>query len=176
MRYHYEKPTIYSSLYGKRHICEHLVYDSRTLYKIGQRGLAVIQQRFDLETKATRWTEIDPWLTGTLYLRPGFKAFFDERARTSTDRLYPTVTVRQIMWALKLKPLKKNAGRLSLIGEIFRRVDYNILYEETKYLHKGDFVMLYGVACIVCFIGYKLVNAIAKEDEKKYEAMGFEKV
>lgn len=27
MRYHYEKPTIYLSMYGKRYICDHPVYD-----------------------------------------------------------------------------------------------------------------------------------------------------
>ena len=28
MRYHYEKPTIYLSMYGKRYICDHPVYDT----------------------------------------------------------------------------------------------------------------------------------------------------
>ena len=36
-----------------------------------------------------------------------FRAFFDRRAGTGTDGLYPTVTIRQIMWALKMKPLPK---------------------------------------------------------------------
>ena len=34
MRYHYEKPTIYLSMYGKRYICNHPVYDSCTLFEI----------------------------------------------------------------------------------------------------------------------------------------------
>lgn len=42
-----------------------------------------------------------------IYLNLGFKKYFDERAKTATDGLYPTVTVRQIMWALKLKPIKR---------------------------------------------------------------------
>lgn len=42
-----------------------------------------------------------------LYLHPRFRAFFDRRAGTGTDGLYPTVTIRQIMWALKMKPLPK---------------------------------------------------------------------
>lgn len=46
MRYHYEKPTIYLSMYGKRYICDHPVYDSCTLFEIGDKGLAVIQQRY----------------------------------------------------------------------------------------------------------------------------------
>ena len=59
MRYHYEKPTIYLSMYGKRYICDHPVYDSCTLFEIGDKGLAVIQQRYDAETKSTFWTEVD---------------------------------------------------------------------------------------------------------------------
>lgn len=107
MRYHYEKPDVYMSLYGKIYICDHPVYNSCTLYKIGDKGLAVIQQRFDQETKSTFWTEIDPWLTDELYLHTKFKEFFDDRAGECTDGLYPTVTVRQIMWALKMKPIPR---------------------------------------------------------------------
>lgn len=107
MHYHYEKPAIYSSLYGKKYICNHPVYDSRTLYLIEDRGLAVIQQRFDPQTKQSWWSEVDPWLTDTLYLHPGFKEYFDKRSKPSDQGLYPTVTVRQIMWALKLKPIKR---------------------------------------------------------------------
>ena len=107
MRYHYEKPELYMSIYGERYICNHPVYDSCTLFTINDKGLAVIQQRFDEETKSTWWSEIDPWLNDSLYLHKNFKKFFDERAGECTDGLYPTVTIRQIMWALKLKPMKK---------------------------------------------------------------------
>lgn len=107
MRYHYEKPVFYSSLYGKLHTCNHPVYDRCTLYLIGDEGLAVIQQRFDPETKSTWWSEIDPWLIDALYLHPEFKKFFDQRSKKVTNGLYPTVTIRQIMWALKLKPIKR---------------------------------------------------------------------
>lgn len=107
MRYHYQKPLIYLSMYGERYICDHPIYNSCTLFKIGQNGLAVIQQRFNPETKSTWWAEIDPWLTDELYLHPRFKEFFDSRSGKCTDGLYPTVTIRQIMWALKMKPLKR---------------------------------------------------------------------
>jgi len=107
MRYHYEKPDIYLSLYGHTYYCEHPVYDRCTLYQINDKGLAVIQQRFDMETKKTWWDEIDPWLTDVLYLHPEFKKFFNDRAGECTDGLYPTVTIRQIMWALKMKPIKR---------------------------------------------------------------------
>ena len=107
MRYHYEKPAIYLAMYGKLHICEHPVYNSCTLFQIGEKGLAVIQQRFDPDTKSTWWSEVDPWLTDELYLHPKFKRYFDERAGEGTDGIFPTVTIRQIMWALKIKPIQK---------------------------------------------------------------------
>lgn len=107
MRYHYEKPEIYVPMYGETYICNHPVYSRCTLFRIGGKGLAVIQQRYNHETKSTTWTELDPWLPNDLYLNLGFKKFFDDRAGKCTDGLYPTVTVRQIMWALKMKPLPR---------------------------------------------------------------------
>lgn len=107
MRYHYEKPKSFRSVYGRTYICNHPVYDRCTLYKIHNRGLAIIQQRFDPDTKSTWWSEIDPWLTDTLYLHPKFKEFFDERSGECVDGLYPTVSIRQIMWALKIKPMPR---------------------------------------------------------------------
>ncbi len=87
MRYHFDKPEIYLSLYGKRYICEHPVYNSCTLYRIEKRGLAVIQQRFDSETKSTWWSEVDPWITDALYLHPDFREYFEMRAGACTDGL-----------------------------------------------------------------------------------------
>ncbi len=107
MRYHFEKPKIYSSMYGEEYICDHPVYARCTLFKIGDKGLAVIQQRYDEEIKITWWGDLDPWITDKLYLHPKFKEYFDRKAGVCTNGLYPTVTVRQIMWALRMKPLKK---------------------------------------------------------------------
>lgn len=107
MRYHYEKPSIYLSTYGDTYICDHPLYNECTLYKSDGCGLAVIQQRFDKESKSTWWGEIDPWLTDVIYLHPNFKQVFEERAGECKDGLYPTATIRQIMWALKIKPMKK---------------------------------------------------------------------
>ena len=107
MRYHYEKPTIYFSMYGETYICNHPVYNKCTLFKIGNIGLSIIQQRYNPKTKSTRWGEIDPWLTDDIYLHPKYKEFFEERAGEAKDGIYPTVTIRQIMWALKMKPIPK---------------------------------------------------------------------
>lgn len=107
MRYHFEKPEMYVSQYGKLYICDHPAYNRATLYVIDGKGLCVIQQRFDAKSKTTWWSEIDPWLTDAIYLNAAFKELFDKRARPRKDGLYPTVTVRQIMWALKMKPIPK---------------------------------------------------------------------
>lgn len=107
MRYHYEKPELSAPQFGKLYICDHPVYTRCTLYEIDDYGLAVIQQRFNKTIKHTYWTEIDSWIANDLYLHPKFLDYFNKYAKTCTDDLYPTVTVRQIMWALKMKPIKR---------------------------------------------------------------------
>lgn len=107
MRYHYEKPEYYSSIYGTVHTCDHPVYDKCTLIEINNKGIAVIQQRYNPENKTTYWSDIDPWLVNDLYLHPNFEGFFNERAGKCENGFYPTVTIRQIMWGLKMKPLKR---------------------------------------------------------------------
>jgi hypothetical protein len=108
MKYHYQEPTEYDGVYGELYLCNHPVYSRCTLYLEGSRGLAVIQQRFDPIRKITWWTEIDSALRDELYLHPRFAEFFEMKAsEANPDGLYPTVTIRQIMWALRMKPLPK---------------------------------------------------------------------
>jgi len=94
-------------MYGQFYICNHPVYNRCTLFKIGEKGLSVIQQRFEHNGKVTWWGEIDIWLCAEIYLHPGFKSYFDKRAGVALNGLYPTATIRQLMWALKMKPLKR---------------------------------------------------------------------
>ena len=49
----YNKPAFFTCMYGKVYICSHPVYSRCTLFKVGSRGLAVIQQRFGEKTKCT---------------------------------------------------------------------------------------------------------------------------
>lgn len=108
MRYHSQQPEVYSNHYGKTYRCNHPVYDSCTLFKIDGYGLAVIQQYRREQTKATWWGPIYPWLADDIYLHPKFFDYFRERAsKPDKDGLYPTVTVRQIMWSLRMKPLRR---------------------------------------------------------------------
>ena len=57
MRYHYKKPTVYASMYGHTYNYNHPLYNECTLFKINDKGLAIIQQRFDKSTKCTWWSE-----------------------------------------------------------------------------------------------------------------------
>ena len=94
-------------MYGSVYECDHPVYSECTLFKMDNLGLAIIQQRYDQATKQTWWTKVDPWLTDELYLHDKFGEYFKERSGPSFNGVYPTVTIRQIMWALKMKPLPK---------------------------------------------------------------------
>lgn len=108
MRYHHSPKHIARCHYGIVYICDHPVYSRCTLYTIEDKGLAVIQQRFDPQTKQTCWTEIDPWLQDEIYLNENFRSYFETRAKSPQNSLYPTVTIRQLMWALRMKPLPKS--------------------------------------------------------------------
>lgn len=113
MRYHYKPPEIVSTTYGEVYRCNHPVYNKCTLYRIGGKGLAVIQQRYSLTTKRTWWNQIDPWFQNELYLHEGFLDYFKKYAKEPSKGLYPTVTIRQIMWALKIKPIKREPWETS---------------------------------------------------------------
>ena len=106
MRY-YHSPQRTSSYYGVTYLCNHPVYNRCTLYVINDIGLAVIQQRFDKKTKRTWWDMIDPDLVDDLYLHKDFYKVFLQYAKKPRSKLYPTITIRQLMWALRMKPLPK---------------------------------------------------------------------
>ena len=107
MRYFTENPGISVGVFGETYACNHPVYDRCTLYRDGRLGLAVIQQYYIPDSKRTYWAEAQPWLANAIYLDPGFQGYFQKHAGHGRDGLYPTVTVRQLMWALRMKPLKK---------------------------------------------------------------------
>lgn len=107
MRYHYQEQDHGNERYGFIYVCNHPVYKRCTLYKVRNQGLAVIRQYFDPQNKTTYWAELHRNLAADIFLNENFEAFFNKRAKVCKDGLYPTVTVRQIMWALRMKPLQK---------------------------------------------------------------------
>lgn len=111
MRYHINKLNSPSSFvpprHGRSYHCDHPVYSQGTLYSHDGLGFVVIQQRYDARTKRTWWDEIDSWLVEPIYRNQAFDIFFATHAEERRNGLYPTFTVRQVMWALRMKPLKK---------------------------------------------------------------------
>ncbi len=107
MRYYHEKPDIYLPLYGERFECDHPVFSQGTIFRKSRLGLVVIQQRYDPITKHTWWGEIDPWLCNDIFFNLKFDSYFHSMAKEEKDGLYPVVTIRQLMWALRMKPIKR---------------------------------------------------------------------
>ncbi len=110
MRYHYDEGRCKTirGIMGITYQCNHPLYSHCTLYLQEERGLAVIQQVFEPSTKHTYWAEIRPWLVDELYLQPAFTRVFDDFAKPKdANDLFPTMTLRQIMWRLRMKPLRR---------------------------------------------------------------------
>ena len=107
MRYHHVIKNHGKESYGSLYFCDHPVYSRCTLFLIRNNGLAVIRQYYDEETKCTYWRELSNNLSCDIYLNSGFEKYFNSHSGPCKDGLYPTVTVRQIMWALRMKPLPK---------------------------------------------------------------------
>lgn len=107
MRYFQDQPKLYKAVYGETYISSNPVYVKGTLFRIGKKGLVVIQQRYREEDKSTWWDEIDPWLRNPIFLNTRFSEFFESFASEEKEDGFNTVTIRQIMWALRMKPIKR---------------------------------------------------------------------
>lgn len=101
MKYHYQKPEFSLALYGEKIELDHPVYKFGTLYSKDGKGIIVVQMR--CVAKYLYWDSLDACLANDIYLSPNFDEFFTKNA---TD---PPVIfqVRKLMWALRMKPLKK---------------------------------------------------------------------
>lgn len=107
MKYYYKKPSEWIGA-GQVYCCDHPLYNRCTLFQNGSKGLAVIQEHFNEKSKTRWWGTIEPWIAGDIYLNTNFNKYFEANAKnTDENGLYPTVKLRSIMWALRMKPLRK---------------------------------------------------------------------
>lgn len=106
MRY-YHQLTHQTPKHGRVYRCNHPFYNYCTLYLKDSKGLAVVMQKFDTERKAIYYDKLFVCLANDIYEAEGFEEYFEEHAGPERDGLYPTVTVRSIMWALRMRPLRK---------------------------------------------------------------------
>ena len=107
MRYYYEPPIEYSVTAAETYKCDHKLYSKCTLYLFGVKGLAVVQQRWSERMKVSWWGPIDPWLIDDIWNQEGFMTIFDKHADYPEFGVYPTVSIRWLMWQLRMKPIKR---------------------------------------------------------------------
>lgn len=92
--------------HGEVYACNHVLYDACTLFKEGNKGLAVVQKHFNPNVKVMWYGPLDPCLANDIYENPNFKDYFESIAAQATDNIYPTMDVRRLMWALGMRPIK----------------------------------------------------------------------
>ena len=110
MRYHTNTPDMDIHIYGEKYKCNHPVFSYGTLLQIKRHpeGVIIIQQRYDEKTKHTWWDVTEDWIINNVYLNKNFREWFRTNAKLpDKNGLYPIFTVRQVMWALRIKPLPK---------------------------------------------------------------------
>jgi len=107
MRYFTEKPDRATTTRMYTYSCNHPLYSECSLIKLGDAGLAIVQRRFNKKQKVFWYGPVESWLIDEIQTHSKFQSYFESKCGKCKDGLYPTVTVRQIMWALKMKPLKK---------------------------------------------------------------------
>lgn len=107
MRYHYE-PKNSIRIFGERFEHPKAIFRSATLYKIRGKGLLVVTENFDERTKSFYYEELPSYLANDIYIAGGFADYFRKTAKYPDENgLYPVVNIRKIMWALRMKPIKK---------------------------------------------------------------------
>lgn len=110
MKYFYEKPENWDREGWKIYRCEHPLFNRCTLYVDNEsdKGLMVVQLRFDSTSKSIWYGSLDPWLASDIYHHNNFwKVFAELAAEKDENELYPVMNVRTMMWRLRMKPLKK---------------------------------------------------------------------
>lgn len=106
MKYFYQKPEICVRVFGTPIPLDHPIYKGGTLYFENGRGLIVTQKHFNPDTRECFWNPVDFWIANDIYTSKNFPEYFSQNAK-ETD--YPILELRKVMWALRMKPLQKEA-------------------------------------------------------------------
>lgn len=108
MRYFYKR-TAFEGHREDVYNCKHPRYNRCSLLKIANgKGLAIVQMRFNPITKYIWWSEVDPDLIRDIANHPDMGKYLIKNAEAPNENgLYPTINVRKVMWALRMKPLPR---------------------------------------------------------------------
>lgn len=115
MKYYYKPSKTENSGAGETYIYDHPLFNRATLFRTGDRGLLIVQEHYNKKTKARWWGPVMPWLSYDIYINPNFEDFFAKNASEADENsLYPIFPIRKIMWALRMKPLQREAWETEL--------------------------------------------------------------
>lgn len=104
MKYYYQKPEISVRVFGEPITLDHPIYKSGTLYFENSKGLIVTQKHFDSDRRECYWGSVDFWIANDIYTSKNFPEYFFLNA---SEKEYPIIELRKLMWALRIKPLQK---------------------------------------------------------------------
>lgn len=117
--YYQVKSAELRSKYSKIERCNHPLFSSYTVFVKGKIGLGVIQQRFNSKYRCSWWGPIDAQLSNDIFESEKFSDVFMRFAKEPDEKgMYPAIEVRKLMYALGMKPLKKEVWETSLSQKI----------------------------------------------------------
>jgi len=87
--------------------CSHLVYERCTVLFDEKKCVRIVQQHYNPETRHTWWAEVDPKLLSLICCQNKSYEWFNEKAVPLDSKVIPAYTIRQVMWALRVKPMPK---------------------------------------------------------------------
>ena len=112
--YYVIKSTDKRPKYSKTVKCNHPLFGAYTLHKEGRVGIGVIQQHFNPTFKYSWWGPVNVRLANDIFESEKFPEWFNQNAKEpDLNGLYPVIEVRKLMYALGMKPLKKERWEIS---------------------------------------------------------------
>ena len=106
MKYFYKKPEICVPVFGQPISLNHPIYKGGTLYLENGKGLIITQKHFNPDCRECWWGAVDFWIANDIYTSKNFPEWF---FLNSFSEDYPIFELRRVMWALRMKPLHKEA-------------------------------------------------------------------
>ena len=91
---------------------DHPVFIGYVYYESGNIGLGIVEQGYLIDSRSTFWgvprSNIHYPLLDAIYRHNKFPEIFNKWAGPKDEYgAYPTVPIRKLMWALRMKPLPK---------------------------------------------------------------------
>lgn len=106
MKYYHTVQT-HDKTFGRTISADNPFFSHCTVFEDDDKGIAVIKKTFYPAIKKVGYDGVNKNLATDIYLNENFKKFFEANAKPKKDGLYPVFELRKLMWALRMKPLKR---------------------------------------------------------------------